>query len=56
MAGDWTMRRMGRALRDDGHTTFAARIGFNIGCTTELMDRLEERLEAIRRVHGPPRR
>ena len=47
MAGDWTMARMERLLHRQGHPTMAARIGINVGCTMDLVDRLEERLETF---------
>ena len=47
MAGDWTMARMERLLHLQGHPTMAARIGINVGCTMDLVDRLEERLETF---------
>ena len=47
MAGDWTMARMERLLHLQGHPTMAARIGLNVGCTMDLVDRLEERLETF---------
>lgn len=45
MAGDWTMARMERTLQERGHRTMRARIGINVGCTMDLVERLEERLE-----------
>ncbi|MFN2582403.1 MAG: esterase/lipase family protein [Candidatus Dormibacteria bacterium] len=47
MAGDWTMARMERMLHARGHPTMRARIGMNVGCTMELVERLEERLETF---------
>ncbi len=52
MAGDWTMRALSQALRDQGHPTVAARIGFNVGCTSEMVDRIEERLRDSLSRHG----
>jgi triacylglycerol lipase len=45
MAGDWTMARLAHLLEQRGHPTARARIGNNIGCTTDLVRRLEERLD-----------
>ncbi|HZU78077.1 MAG TPA: alpha/beta fold hydrolase [Dehalococcoidia bacterium] len=52
MAGDWAMRPLSTHLRRRGFTTVHAGIGLNIGCTTELLDRLEARLEVTVREHG----
>lgn len=52
MASDWTMRAMAQTLRRAGHVTVPARIGINVGCTRELVDRLEDRLEGIRATYG----
>jgi hypothetical protein len=52
MAGDWTMLRLSQALRRRGYATARARIGINVGCTSELVDRLELRLEALLAEHG----
>ena len=51
-AGDYTMVPLARSLRRRGHPTVAARIGINIGCTTELVERLEQRLIEARKRHG----
>ena len=47
MAGDWTMGRLERRLHARGHPTMRARIGLNVGCTIDLVDRLEERIEEL---------
>ena len=52
MAGDWAMRPLAQRLRSRGYPTYSARIGLNVGCTTQLVDRLEERLESIVNEHG----
>jgi pimeloyl-ACP methyl ester carboxylesterase len=54
MAGDWTMSRMAAHLERRGHPIIAARIGINVGCTLELVDRLEQRLRSARRRHARP--
>lgn len=51
MAGDWTMSLLATRLEQQGHPSIRARIGINIGCTRELVDRLEERLVAAARHH-----
>jgi len=46
MAGDWVMSHIALQLEQRGHPTVRARTGFNIGCTRELVERLEARLDA----------
>ena len=46
MAGDWVMSHIALQLEQRGHPTLRARIGVNIGCTRELVERLEARLDA----------
>ncbi|MBV9099818.1 MAG: alpha/beta fold hydrolase [Candidatus Dormibacteraeota bacterium] len=53
-AGDYTMLPLARTLRRRGHPIVAAHIGINIGCTTELVDRLEQRLRASQATCGRP--
>ena len=47
MAGDPTLRAMSAMLRGAGYRTYRARISVNVGCTREVADRLEQRLESI---------
>lgn len=47
MAGDVTLRMMGRVLRDEGFRTYRADIHVNVGCTREAVERLEHRVETI---------
>jgi len=54
MAGDWTMAHLAAHLERQGHPTIRARIGFNVGCTRDMVDRLEARLDAAARSHGRP--
>jgi triacylglycerol lipase len=54
MAGDWTMSRMANYLEQRGHPALRARIGVNIGCTVDLVDRLEQRVRQAARIHGRP--
>ena len=43
--GDWSLRMARTWLRNRGYAPTGARIGLNVGCTSELVDRLERRLE-----------
>jgi triacylglycerol lipase len=52
MAGDWTMSLLAHQLEQRGHATIRARIGINIGCTSQLVDRLEDRLAAAAERYG----
>jgi triacylglycerol lipase len=52
MAGDWAMRPLRQHLRKQGFPTANAGIGLNIGCTTDLLTRLEARLDSVIREHG----
>jgi pimeloyl-ACP methyl ester carboxylesterase len=51
MAGDWAMRPLSQRLHSRGYVTYCAGIGLNVGCTSEMVDRLEQRLETIARQH-----
>ncbi|ROP35473.1 alpha/beta fold hydrolase [Saccharothrix texasensis] len=52
--GDWSLRMAGRWLRNRGYAPAGARIGMNVGCTSELVDRLERRLEKHAEATGGP--
>ncbi|MCE6997433.1 lysophospholipase [Saccharothrix sp. S26] len=43
--GDWSLQLARTWLRKRGYAPIRARIGMNVGCTSELVDRLERRLE-----------
>ena len=43
--GDWSLRLARTWLRKRGYAPTKARIGMNVGCTSDLVDRLERRLE-----------
>ncbi|MER5268007.1 alpha/beta fold hydrolase [Actinosynnema sp. NPDC002837] len=43
--GDWSLRLARTWLSKRGYAPIGARIGMNVGCTSELVDRLERRLE-----------
>jgi len=52
MAGDWTMSMLAGELERSGHPTVRAGIGINVGCTREMVTRLEERLIAASTTFG----
>ncbi|GAA1285885.1 alpha/beta hydrolase [Saccharothrix xinjiangensis] len=52
--GDLSLHLTGTWLRNRGYVPTGARIGLNVGCTTELVDRLEERLRAHVEATGGP--
>ncbi|WP_457109521.1 esterase/lipase family protein [Marmoricola sp. URHA0025 HA25] len=47
MAGDATLKGMAAMLRGAGYRTYRSEIHVNVGCTREVADRLERRLESI---------
>jgi pimeloyl-ACP methyl ester carboxylesterase len=47
MAGDPTLKAMSLFLRRQGFRTYRAQIRVNVGCTREVTDRLERRVESI---------
>ena len=47
MAGDATLKGMAAMLRGAGYRTYRSHIHVNVGCTGEVADRLERRLESI---------
>jgi pimeloyl-ACP methyl ester carboxylesterase len=47
MAGDATLMGMAAMLRGAGYRTYRSHIHVNVGCTREVADRLERRLESI---------
>lgn len=52
--GDRTLTLTGRWLRARGYRPAGARIGLNVGCTTTLVDRIEQRLvEHAEETAGP---
>ncbi|MFI9007756.1 alpha/beta hydrolase [Actinosynnema sp. NPDC053489] len=52
--GDWSLRLTATWLRKRGYVPTGARIGMNVGCTSELVDRLERRLEGHVEATGGP--
>jgi pimeloyl-ACP methyl ester carboxylesterase len=53
ISGDFSLTVLARALRRSGHRTFASRIGANLGCTEDMVERLLQRLTEV--VHGEGR-
>ncbi|MFC4859356.1 esterase/lipase family protein [Actinophytocola glycyrrhizae] len=52
--GDWSLLPAAAWLRHRGHRPAAARIGLNVGCTTELVARIERRAEEHAEATGDP--
>ncbi|ONI86804.1 alpha/beta hydrolase [Saccharothrix sp. ALI-22-I] len=52
--GDASLHMTRTWFRKRGYVPIGARIGLNVGCTTELVDRLERRLEAHAEATGGP--
>lgn len=52
--GDLSLRLTRTWLARRGYVPIGARIGLNVGCTTALVDRLEQRLEAHHEATGGP--
>ncbi|XVS60497.1 esterase/lipase family protein [Actinosynnema sp. CA-299493] len=52
--GDWSLRMARTWLRNRGYVPIGARIGMNVGCTSDLVDRLERRLEEHAEATGGP--
>lgn len=52
--GDWSLQLARTWLRKRGYAPIKAGIGINVGCTSELVDRLERRLEAHVEATGGP--
>jgi hypothetical protein len=50
----WRMRHMARQLERAGHTAKRWGMGFNLGATPELFDRLSERILSLRERYGQP--
>ncbi|MGH3717109.1 MAG: esterase/lipase family protein [Micromonosporaceae bacterium] len=53
MAGDWSLFPLHRHLRRGGYATFRSGIAINVGCSTELVEAMTARVEAIAAEHGP---
>ena len=54
VSGDFSLTVLARSLRRGGHRTFASRIGANLGCTEDMVDRLINRLTDIAAAEGRP--
>jgi pimeloyl-ACP methyl ester carboxylesterase len=52
--GDRSLALMARWLRARGYQPASAGIGLNVGCTTDLVDRIEQRLEQHTELTGRP--
>ncbi|QFZ19917.1 alpha/beta fold hydrolase domain-containing protein [Saccharothrix syringae] len=52
--GDLSLHLTATWLRNRGYVPAGSRIGLNVGCTTELVDRLEKRLQAHVEATGGP--
>ena len=53
-AGDFSLTLPATWLRDRGYVPVGAGVGFNVGCTSELVDRIEQRLEEHAEATGGP--
>ncbi|MFD5830306.1 esterase/lipase family protein [Lentzea sp. NPDC060358] len=53
-AGDFSLSFATTWLRDRGYRPAGAGVGFNVGCTTELVDRVERRLVEHAEATGGP--
>ena len=54
ISGDFSLTVLARSLRRAGHRTFASRIGANLGCTEDMVDRLTQRLLDVVAAEGRP--
>ncbi|NUT52530.1 MAG: alpha/beta hydrolase [Saccharothrix sp.] len=52
--GDWSLRLTRTWLRKRGYVPTGARIGLNVGCTSELVERLERGVERHAEATGGP--
>src|SRR4051794_24662902 len=52
IAGDASVALLARHLRRRGHRTFKSKVGANLGCTDDMVDRLVERTEEVVRAEG----
>lgn len=53
-AGEFSLTFATTWLRDRGYVPAGAGVGFNVGCTSELVDRVEQRLEEHAEETGGP--
>lgn len=54
ISGDFSLTVLARSLRRAGHRTFASRIGANLGCTEDMVDRLIQRMVEVVAAEGRP--
>jgi triacylglycerol lipase len=52
IAGDASLTLLARHLRRQGHRTFGRGVGANLGCTFDMVDRLERRVEEVAAAEG----
>jgi pimeloyl-ACP methyl ester carboxylesterase len=52
ISGDVSLTLLARYLRRSGQRTFGSRIGANLGCTDEMVERLVARVEDVARIEG----
>jgi pimeloyl-ACP methyl ester carboxylesterase len=52
ISGDTSLAMLSRELRRQGHRTFRSRIGANLGCTDDMVDKLIARVEEVVRREG----
>jgi pimeloyl-ACP methyl ester carboxylesterase len=52
ISGDFSLTVLARSLRRAGHRTFGSRIGANLGCTEDMVDRLIQRLTDVVAAEG----
>jgi pimeloyl-ACP methyl ester carboxylesterase len=54
ISGDFSLTALARQLRRHGHRTFASRIGANLGCTDDMVERLISRVIEVSAAEGRP--
>jgi len=54
ISGDFSLTVLARHLRRLGHRTFASRIGANLGCTDDMVERLISRMDEVVAAEGRP--
>lgn len=52
ISGDFSLTVVARSLRRAGRRTFASRIGANLGCTEDMVDRLTQRITDVTAAEG----
>jgi hypothetical protein len=54
ISGDFSLTVLARSLRRAGHRTFGSRIGANLGCTEDMVERLIQRVTEVVQAEGRP--